>query len=342
MKSDIKSLFVDVLTLYKNFIHWNISKTFIFLWGIICGFVTLIPFALIFYIFSLFSNTDFSVYIWALLNWTYTGSFTWDIIYFLSLWAFVLGYYFNFILLLKLNSSYLSWEKLSYKKNEYLNYKLFLRYLFLSFLLFLIFLIPILLSIVILSLIIAFLWWISEVSTMVINNPGNPFSIISLIIFIILCISIFYLFYRFIFSYFLLIEENNKIKKIHNIIIDSFYKTSWFKKFFNFFVLLIIIFSFYLPFSIAKTYINWNYDDLNNYVSYMNLKEEDREYLKELSPYKYNSLELKYNWLDSVQIEDLQSKFYYSSIIFSIFEFIIIFGVFSMFLTSFYNRNIKQ
>lgn len=342
MKNEFKSLFLDIYILYKNFIHWNISKTFIFLWWILCGFITIIPFAIIFLIFWLFSDISFFTYLWALLNWTYTGSFIWDIIYFLSIWGFILWYFFNFVLLLKLNSSYISWEKLSYKKNEYLNYKLFLRYLLISFLLFIIFLIPILFSIVILSIFILALWWIADVSVMVIDNPQNPFSIISLIVFILLCLIIFYLFYRFIFSYLLLIEEKNNFKKLHNIILDSFHITSWYKKFIKFLISMIIVYSIYLPFSFVDNYINWNYDDLNKYISYMNLKQEDRDTLKQISSYEYTNLEVKYSWIDLSQIDRLQFRFYYFSIIFSIFEFIIIFGVFSMFLTSFYNRNIKQ
>lgn len=342
MKNDIKSLFLDVSLLYKNIIHWNLSKILIFLWGIICGFIAIIPFALLFLIFWFFSDISFFTYIWALLNWTYTGSFTWDIIYFLSIWGFILWYFFNFVLLLKLNSSYILWEKLSYKKNEYLNYKLFLRYLLLSILNLLVLLVPILLSILILSLIIFAFWWIAEVSVMVINDPKNIFSIISLLVFIALCILLFYLFYRLIFSYFLLFEKENEDQKIHSLIRKSFNKTSWFKKFIRFFVLIIMVFTIYLPFSIVWTYINWNYEDLNDYVTYISLNDSDKETLKQISSYKYNNLELKYSWLELSDIERSQYKFYYFSIIFSIFKFMIIFWVFSMFLTSFYYKNIRE
>ncbi|MDD3794281.1 MAG: hypothetical protein PHI37_05700 [Candidatus Gracilibacteria bacterium] len=342
MKNDIKSLFGDISLLYKNFVHWNISKLFIFLLGIISGFITIIPFALVFFIFSFFSDISFLTYIGALLNGTYTGSFLGDIIYFLSLGAFILGYFFNFVLLLKLNSSYISGEKLSYKKNEYLNYKLFLRYILLSLLLFIIFLIPILVSIFILGLIIWAFGGIAEVSVMVIDSPQNSFSIISLFIFILLCIVIFYLFYRFIFSYFFILDEDNKSKKLYNIIIYSFHKTSGFKRFLKFLLSMIIVYTIYLPFSIVSTYINGNYEDLNKYASYMNLKQEDKETLKQINSYEYNSLEMKYSGKDLLEIEKSQFRFYYASIIFSIFEFIVIFGVFSMFLTSFYNRNIRQ
>jgi hypothetical protein len=68
MKNDIKSLFLDVSLLYKNIIHWNLSKILIFLWGIICGFIAIIPLALVFLLFSIFSTNSFSTYILALLN----------------------------------------------------------------------------------------------------------------------------------------------------------------------------------------------------------------------------------------------------------------------------------
>ena len=67
----------------------------------------------------------------------------------------------------------------------------------------------------------------------------------------------------------------------------------------------------------------------------------DERYLEKLSNLDYyNLLEEKYAWKDLSNIESMQTRYYIFSILYKIFEFIFIFGVYTMFLNSFYKRNI--
>lgn len=342
MKNDIKSLFLDISLLYKNIIHWNISKILILIHSIFLGFLFILPSLLLFFVYSLFSWNEFMDIINSFFNWIYMNWFIWNLIYVFTLVSFVLGYFYSFILVLNLNKKYLNWEKMPYLKNEFLNTKLILNYVLLSLLNFVLFLIPVLFFILLLSLIIFAFWWVESVISLLVSSTNSVFPLISLVLFVTLLIILFYLFYRFIFSYFLLVEIENKDKKVYNLLIESFFKTSWIKKFIKFCILILIVFSLYLPFSIIWSYINWNYKDLNNYVTYISLNEADREQLKQISPYDYEWLEIKYSELEINNIEKLQYNFYFSSLVFTVLEFILMFWLFNMFLTSFYNNNVKN
>ncbi len=138
----------------------------------------------------------------------------------------------------------------------------------------------------------------------------------------------------------MLLEDKYLKIWILNILKDSFLLTSSSKIFFKFTMILFLFLIIYLPFSILETYINWNYKDLNNYKSYLNLNEEDKANLKSINPYTYELLDLKYSWKDISKIKSLENTFYILSILYSIFKFTFIFWVFSMFLSSFYRKNI--
>lgn len=342
MKNEVKSLFLDIYLLYKNIIHWNISKTIIFFYSILLWFLFTIPFLILFFVYSFFSVNQFSDILNSFFNWVYMHWLMWNAIYILVLFSFVLWYFYSFILKINLNINYILWNKLDYKKNYYFNFSILIKYLFISLISIWLFLIPIFLFILLLSIFIFIFWWIDSVISLLVANTNSVFPLISLVLFISLLFTLFYLFYRFIFSYFILLESENNNKKSYNILLESFNKTKWFKKFLHFLVSILIIFSIYIPFSVVNNYLDRNYQDLNNYAAYYNLKEEDKESLKQISSYKYSNLEIRYGWMKQEDIEKMQYKFYYLSIIFSIFKFLIISWLFAMFLTSFYVRNIKS
>lgn len=340
MKIAVKTIYSDISLLYKNLLHWTISKVIIFIWWVVLGALAIIPFAVLFFIYSLSAWIPFGDFINSLLNSVYMTNLLWNFIYVLSLWAYTLSYFFTFILFIKLSNWYLEWKKIEFIKNEYLNYKLYFRYLKLTLLNLVIFLVPVLVFILILSISIIALGWVEEVSLMVVSNRTNAFSVLSLILFVILLIKLYYLFYRFIFSYFLLLEDSEKATWLVSLLKKSFHLTAWFKKFIVFTISFLLVWLAYLPFSIVSTYINWNYSDLEGYYWYLSLKEEDRATLKWINTYYYEWLEEKYAWKDLSNIESMQTRYYIFSILYRIFEFIFIFGVYTMFLNSFYKRNI--
>lgn len=340
MKITIKNVYNDISLLYKNILHWNISKLIILIWGSILWILSIVPFAILFAIYSFFSWINFFDFINSWINWVFMTSLFWNLLYLISLLFFTLSYFFTFVLLINLYNSYLLWSKISYLNNKYLDYKLYFKYLLLSIYNFLILLIPVLIFILLIVLLIYFFWWIDNVTNLVFSTSSNAFSIISLILFIFLILTIYYISYRLVFSYLLLLEDKFLKIWIFQIIKESLVITSKLKTFFKFTLLLLIFLTAYLPISVLDTYINWNYKDLNNYSSYLNLNEEDKSNLKSINPYTYEWLDLKYSWKGVSEINSLENMFYIFSILFSIFKFIFIFWVFSMFLNSFYKRNI--
>jgi hypothetical protein len=321
-------------------------------------FISILPLALIYYIYIGIYWWTFSAYvisifnfifledvfikIYILLLWLFDINF-WNIIYTLSIIISIISFYFYYILLIRLNNSYLKWEKLAFLKNEYLNFKLFLKYFLLTLLFFLILLIPVILIIVVLSIVIISLWWTEAVILLTTSWPINFFTIFSLISFIILVLVLFYIFYRFIFSYFILVESgiNNK-KWVLVLLKESFIRTKWFEKLFNFIKVFFIILILYLPiYSIDKS-LSEIYTDLSRYAEYISLEGQDRADLKSYDSYYYEGLELIYSWKELGEINALQDKYSLITTFFWIFKFLLINWVFLMAFSSFYFSRIRE
>lgn len=338
MKNIFKNTFIDVSILYKNLLHWNISKLMIFVYAILVWFLSIIPFAIIFFIYSLFSWVPFSDFVNSIANNIFMPSLFWNIIYLFAWFTYTISYFFSFMLFIKLYNWYLEWNKIKYLNKSYLDYKLYLKYVLLTILGLLIFILPIFFFLVIIFVLILLFGWVDATTNLVLWNYSNLFSIISLVIFILLLIKLYYLFYRFIFSYFILVDKRFENFGIKEILKKSYDITKWYKKFLKTTLIFIITFSLYLPFSIVSTYISWNYSDLNNYAEYLNLKPEDQETLKWINTYLYEGLEQKFDWIDVEVIDSMQIRYYIYLKVFNVIEFIFIFWVFTMVLNSIYNR----
>lgn len=338
MKNILKNTFNDVIWLYKNLLHWNISKIMIFLYATFIWFLSIVPFAIIFYIFSLFSWVPFSDFINSVINSVFMTSLFWNLIYLLSLLAYSISYFFSFILFIKLYNWYLEWTKIPYLNKSYLDYKLYLKYVLLTLLGLLIFILPIFFFLVIIFVLVLLFGWVDATTNLVLWNYSNLFSIISLVVFILLLVKLYYLFYRFVFSYFILVDKRFENLSIKEILKKSYDITKWYKKFLKTTLIFLLSFSIYLPFSIVSTYISWNYSDLNNYAEYLNLKPEDQVTMKWINTYLYEWLEQKFAWKDNEVINSMQTRYYIYLKFFNIFEFIFIFWVFTMILNSVYSR----
>jgi hypothetical protein len=339
----LKQTFIDISLLYRNFFHWNISKLIFFLYGILLAFISILPFALIYYIYTRIYWWTFSTYIISILNSVFLDSAFWNIIHILLIIVFGVSFYFSYILLIKLNNSYLKWEKLPFFKNEYLNFKLFFKYFLLTLLFFLILLIPVVLTIIVLTVIVIILWGTEASISLIISWPINFLTIFSLISLIVLVLVLFYIFYRFVFSYFILVEsDTNKKKWILASLKESFIKTRWFKKLLNFIKVFFIIWILWLPFSSIDRHLSETYTDLGYYAKYINLWEQEKETLKSLNSYYYENLELTYPWAWIEEINALEDKYYYFVTFFWIFRFLFINWVILMVFNSFYYHKIKE
>jgi len=137
-----KEIFKDVIFLYKNFLHWNISKIIIFvatfiLWGILA-----FPFVLGIFILGYVDPINWLEIVWYLL---WKQSIVLELVselmmhpFFISIEilfllmiiiAFIIGTSFGVALKTNLYLGYLKWEKLGYFKNYYFNIKVIKQYI---------------------------------------------------------------------------------------------------------------------------------------------------------------------------------------------------------------------
>lgn len=357
----IKSAFVDLKGLYKNFIHWNISKIILFLYSITLAFVSIIPLIIIFLIYSYYSQIE----AWMIVNWVINWVMSWnlfaDLLMILLVVIFFIVYSYFYILLINVNNWYIDKNKLEYKKNDYFNFKKILKYINITNINSLILLIPIIIFAILMW--ILFLLWPSqdELLKMIITSPFNYFTILS-IIFLILCVILFlYLVYRLIFSYFLLADKDfySKEKSAFSYIKESFSITKKISNIFKFLLVLFLLILVLTPFYFTSSYL-WNKDKLlNHYVILDASLKQDMSLLSDWNFKHFTTLQadmLKYDLDENWYYEILKSRFWeFESesvkskintnfmflVLYSIFSFLFINWLFVMAFTSFYRRELK-
>lgn len=338
MRKEIKEVFLDIWKLYKNFVHWNLSKILFYLYWIWLGVIWVIPFIIIFLLWwweisSFFTSLFYSIYI--------LGSF-WNTLLILSFIAFSIFYSYSFLLLLKLNDSYLNNKKIAYFKNDFLNIKLFWKYLWLAFLsFFIIFIIPAFISIVLFFLSVFFVWWVEKAILLSLSPKLGFFTIFTFILFILFLVISFYLFYRFIFSFIILIQEKEK-KWVFTILKESFKKTKWIKNFLKFSLISFLILLLYFPFSLLTGFTSDTYKDIKNYITYISLDDSHKEWYKAINKSYYEQLEIEYTWVTKEQLYNLENFYSLLNLFFSILKFICINGIFFMVISSIYKRIIDK
>lgn len=128
---NLKQITHNISLLYRNFLHWNISKICIFLYVNIAGFILSLPFiiALVVQYFQKYSSLLTGVDIYTFLDQNF-GTVLLSILLFLIIVAiFISTYTYGYFLLLNVYKGYLQDEKLPYTKNLYLSWKHFSTYL---------------------------------------------------------------------------------------------------------------------------------------------------------------------------------------------------------------------
>jgi hypothetical protein len=118
---NLKQIFQNIMLIYKNFIHWNISKICIFLYVNIVGFVVSIPFVgiIVYQYFSRYSALGLSVSAEEFL-FNNIGTVILTILLLLCIITiFISTYTYGNFLLQNVYKSYLVGEKLPYTKNLY-------------------------------------------------------------------------------------------------------------------------------------------------------------------------------------------------------------------------------
>lgn len=344
MKTTIKDTFKKIWLLYRNFIHWNISKLLYSLYWVVLWLVILIPFLLVYYIYISIYWGEFMTFITAFRNWVFLWNTFENILHIIALFFYTISFYFSYMLYIKLYDLYLKWKKIAYIENDFLNYKMFWKYLLMTILLIiLILVIPVLIYILLFYLMVELIWWTQAATMLALSESSWTFVLITLFSFVLLILFCFYLFFRFVFSYFLLVLGEDNKKSIISLLKNSFIITKWIKKFFNFLLVIFITLLAYLPFYALTSALSINYDNLNWYASYLSLNDEQKEIFKsQYSTFPIEELELKYMNISNEDIIFEQKIYYYTLTILSIIWFLFVSWVFIMILQNFYNNLIKN
>ena len=336
----IKQIFSDILRMYNNFLHFNLSKILIYLTTFVLSFIFALPIAIIAIILF------FAFWLWDLilgLEILLANPILIVIGVILSIlfiFALSLGYSYKSILLFRLNLWYIDDKKLAYKKNDYFNFSLIYNYTKIFLLNLVILLIPIIIFIVFFFILLAIFWGYSEASSLVSEWPTNILSI-SFLVLSILCLGLFiYLTYKMLFAYVIFADESkdNKFENAFYYIRKSFFITKWFKKagkfIFIFLLTLIIALPIYTP--------KWLYsDEIERKIDYLNVEYGDNKKILEEQPYYFQTLKLEYGNISLEKLEkdiSLDKKIIF---LLSVLEFLFVVWLFNMMIASFYVRELK-
>ncbi|MDD3646278.1 MAG: hypothetical protein PHH06_02610 [Candidatus Gracilibacteria bacterium] len=332
----IKSIFLDILELYKNFLHFNISKILIYLVSLLIALVLALPFLIIGFIYL--SNNDYSINIYDLLANQFllvVGS----ILGLVFLFFVSAGYYYSFLLLNNLNLNYIERKKLDFTKNYYFNFKMFGNYIKLFFYNFLILLSPVVLfTIGFFVLIIIFGGYDASLNA-VLAGASNSFSV-SLVIWLIICSLIFfYLSFRLLFSYVIFVQESKgtKFKKASYYIKESFNKTKNASKIFKFLIIGILVYIITLPIYLPEGYFALKLERVTDYMTIKYNEVSENQY----NLYYAQDLELEFSKSTEEELYGDYNFYKNLVIIFSILEFLFINGLFNMMIVSFYKRELE-
>lgn len=339
----IKINILDISLLFKNFIHWNISKFLIFFWSIILWFISIIPFIILLFIYSVITKVDLLSLMGWVIGWNLIYELIGYFIIFIIISVFVIIFSYSNILIMKVNNYYLDEKKLWYGKNDYFNIKKIFKYFNISLLNISVLLIPLLIFIILEVLLFVFSWGTENVSKITSAWINNYFSILSLFFFLVSILWFVYLAYRVLFSYLILSDNDyyDEKKSALSYVKESFKKTKKTKIFLKF-AFLVVLFSFIivLPSNYLSNVLEKNDKDLNTYNLYLSLEEEQKNAISWDDLYYIESLKLDYNNLTE---EEINSKIRINNLyktLFSILDFVLLYWLFIMITSSFYRREL--
>jgi len=129
----IKTVFLDIIRLYKNFLHWNISKLIFSVYGIVVGVLLSIVPLIFFGVFLYFSHLDLGIvssfllysssgpeFLGALFASPVTGLLSLLMLGFAAI-AMYIGIWYGRLFLSRMSMKYITAKKIKYfKKSLYL------------------------------------------------------------------------------------------------------------------------------------------------------------------------------------------------------------------------------
>lgn len=334
----LKNIFSDILSLYKNFFHWNISKILIFFWSLILGFLSMLPIILIIFIYWYFSGWDqnelFSSSFWS--DWVV------NTLLYISKIIFLFFYLYGLLLLIHVSIQYIKGNKLGYSKNYYFDIRRIGKYIKLSLWNLLFFTVPFIFIFLLVSLFV--LWvWLEDARNLIIlsssTGESNFFTLITLLFVVLGGLLFLYVFYRVCFSYIIFAEDEKNTLKPFDAIKKSFSLTKSYKILLKFCLFLILLCPLYFIPKYMDIYLENEVSMLNNYLIVKDITPEQEESLKSTPDYNYyQTLVLKYSDLSDEQLSTYSVKMDIYFILFTLIKFFFVSGIFVMFFTSFYRR----
>lgn len=353
----IKSIFKDTKKLYKNFLHWNISKVFISLWSTLLAFLLASPFIVIlfvmYFVFDLNSViTSLDVSLYSLLGFLSSNPlffFIFSLFVILTFFSALIGYSYRRVLFTKLNLSYIDWEKLPYLKNSYFNFKLIWKYFKVISLVALFVSMPFFVFIIWFFALFFIFWWASWVQVLLNSSQFNVFSLLALLLLVICFVAFVYLSYRLYFSVIILVDKKHykDDEKPMYYIKKSFLKTRDIFVFTKFILIMMFLSILVLPFWFLQDFYSKSLDDVRIYRQYYSMWEIEKNIItenkEENSNYDYiNAIKSNYLGFSAEDLNSLEVTYFYLNYFLVIINFLLIFGLFEMITVSFYKYEIKK
>ena len=349
----LKSIFLDVYVLYKNILHWNISKILITIYSFVLALISTFPFLIILLIYIYFSDINWSLLINDIFIWTlsiesissivenmYSFIF-WIINIFLIILFFILGLSYSKIFLNTISLKYLKWKEFKYFKKSYFDIFKLWKYFQISFWNILFLAIPVVIFLFLILILTLFIWDGEQIKLLVTANSINYFTVLSFLFFSLSLLGFIYILYRIYFSYIIFADIWNT-QKAYYYVKESFKLTKWYINIVKILFIIIIFTLLILPFEKTLKYFENNKEDIINYIVYNNAKDEEKEELNSKEPYYYDGLTLEYSKKDKEYLMNTVKKYNIYIILLNIFNFIVIYWLIEMVLVSFYKRELLK
>lgn len=336
----------DIMLIYKNFIHWNLSKIVINIIAIIVWIIFALPFMLFAWFVWLIDPIPWVTFISYQIQWvspilevlSYASLHTFSFVIMtismiLALLAFLIWNAYSNVLYVRLYTSYLEDEKLSIWGHIYLSQDRLKRFVAIA-----------LWHLVYISVPAFIVLFITIVIIIFHNAWVFSFEVFSWILLIITLLSIFllsYIIYRLLFSIVILARESSsKLVKYsgRHYIKKSLSLTSWWRNYTKFLFVLSAIFLLMYPLGTIWDTLKRDTQNLSIAIEYRALSIANPE-VAETSPLKETAL-----FYEDMTDEQLFANYRGATLLSLFITFVWFFlfsGLYTMFFVSFYNRVLR-
>lgn len=345
MRKQCMNIISDIIYLYKNFIHWNISKILISIWSILLGFIIVVPIFIIAIIIWSIDPIQWRELLSFVLSWSdISYNIVWEIamhpywlvsmvfLIVIGVFLFLLASGYSLLLQANLSLHYLKGKQLKYKKNLYFSVSY----------------ISIFMSIIcwnFMYLLSPVLVWVGVIFfTYLFFNIGfitlEVLSILIAIATVILILLLVYLVYRIIFWYVLLAQDSKKKKLLswREYLQKSIKITKW-NSFWKFLFICIAYSLILLPFTSFDAHLERESLYLKDTMIYNSWIIDTIE-PNQVRYYEYITAE--YSSLSNDEISNKIELYYILRIILFFLTYLLFSGLFIHILVSFYIRILRK